>query len=346
MMKKILIIGLFSLFILSVGCVQKTFKTAYATVDGKYDSEYPYKSSSAELEQITHMVTKIFSIVYYKTYKFNPNPRIRQQDIISGEFKCLASATYLSHESYSGTATIISFEKNHLALLTCAHVVSTPDTIISFFDTSDSTSTENIKFIAIKQKQEIFLKDIPSCGTVNILAIDKDNDIAIIGKTCENVTDPVTVFGYPTGFAKELRWGCFVYIIGYPLGNMMVTSGIVSNPNCDEFGAFLLDAVFNKGFSGGIILAIRDGVPNFELVGIINAVSSKTEYVLKPEKELFEYNYNEHSPYKGELHVGTRETINYGITYAIPMEKIRSFYLKNREDLLSQGYDVDQFFKR
>jgi hypothetical protein len=340
------IIGLFSLLILPEGCVQKTFKTKYTPVaTGTYDSEYPYKSSSTELEQITHMVTKVYCIVYYKTYQFDQGSKIRQHELVTGNFKHLASTISDSHESFSGTATIIAYEKNHIALLTCAHVISNPDTIISFFDKSEAISTEFIKSITIKQKQEILLKDISSCGNVNILATDMENDIAIIGKKCEAVTETINVFSYPIGNAKELRWGCFVYLIGYPLGNIMVTSGMVSEPNSDESGTFLIDALFNRGFSGGIILAIRDGVPNFELVGIVNSVSSKTEYLLKPDKQLYEYHYDEKVSYKGELHVGTQETINYGITFAIPIEKIRSFYIKNRDELESEGYDLDRFFK-
>jgi len=343
---KIFLTGVFSILILFAGCVQKKFEKKYTPlVTGTYDSEFPSKNSSIELEHITHMVTKVFCIVYYKTYQFDQGSKIKQQELVSGDFKKLASTISDSHESYSGTATIISFEKNHLALLTCAHIISNLDTIISFFNRPEAISTEYIKSITIKQRQEIFLKALTSCGNMNILALDRENDIAIIGKTCEDVLEPINIFSYPIGKAKDLRWGCFLYIIGYPLGNIMVTSGLVSEPNSDEYGTFLLDALFNKGFSGGIILALRDGIPNFELVGIVNSVSSKTEYFLKPEKEVYEYNYNERVPYKGESHVGTQETINYGITFAIPMEKIRAFYLKNRSELISEGYDLDRFFK-
>ena len=45
---------------------------------------------------------------------------------------------------------------------------------------------------------------------------------------------------------------------------------------------FLVDAVFNRGYSGGIVLAIRDGVPNFELVGLVKSVPAEYEYVMKP----------------------------------------------------------------
>ena len=48
---------------------------------------------------------------------------------------------------------------------------------------------------------------------------------------------------------------------------------------------FMVDAMFSRGFSGGIVLAIRDGVPNFELVGMIKLVSAHSSFVLTPEKD-------------------------------------------------------------
>ena len=69
---------------------------------------------------------------------------------------------------------------------------------------------------------------------------------------------------------------------GYPSGHKMVTKAIVSSPNKDRKGSFLLDAVLTPGFSGGIALAVRDGVPNFELVGLVQLVSGRTTYALGP----------------------------------------------------------------
>ena len=66
------------------------------------------------------------------------------------------------------------------------------------------------------------------------------------------------------------------------MGHKMITRGIVSNTRDDKSDSFLIDALFNRGFSGGIILAIRDGVPNFELVGMAKSVSAKNEYLLTP----------------------------------------------------------------
>jgi hypothetical protein len=154
----------------------------------------------------------------------------------------------------------------------------------------------------------------------------------------------VPVIACRAGRARDLGWGSATYAVGYPMGTLMVTSGIVSNPNCDESGSFMVDALFNKGFSGGIILAQRSGAADFELVGMIRSVYSSKEYVLKPEKMVHEYIYNTRTPYTGEIRVGTDETINYGVTYAISVESIRAFYRNCRPGIILMGYNLDPFF--
>jgi hypothetical protein len=86
------------------------------------------------------------------------------------------------------------------------------------------------------------------------------------------------------------------------------------------------------------------GSPGFELVGMVRSAYSKKEYVLRPEKEIHEYSYNMDTPYSGEIRVGMHESINYGVTYAIPVEELRTFYRHFRPGLLSQGYNLDSFF--
>ena len=87
--------------------------------------------------------------------------------------------------------------------------------------------------------------------------LDEKNDIAILSK--EFSTPPklhIPVFRYPIGKARELEWGSFIYLIGYPKGYKIITKGIVSDPDRDRQGSFLIDALFNSGLSGGILLAI------------------------------------------------------------------------------------------
>ena len=68
-----------SIFLLWLaGCSKRIYRVAYPTLnDGKYDSEFPYKSSSAELEEITRTIKKLTAIAYYKSYVFSEkNPAV------------------------------------------------------------------------------------------------------------------------------------------------------------------------------------------------------------------------------------------------------------------------------
>jgi hypothetical protein len=65
----------------------------------------------------------------------------------------------------------------------------------------------------------------------------------------------------------------------------------------------LLDAVVNQDYSGGIVLAIKDGIPNFELVGIVQWVSKEDECYLGPVRRKNNQPYNSLVPYNGETYV-------------------------------------------
>jgi len=334
------------LFLLPAGsCVTKrAVPAAVPAQDGRYVTEFAFPDASARLESVTHSVSKLVIVAYYTTCQFDAADPVRQYSLSSGNFRERASSITSSHETVSGTATLISRSGNRVAFLTCAHILDFPDTVITFSDPSRTLSTDGIRSIAIKDKQEIYCRDLPGCGPMELLVMDRAEDIALIGRVCPDPPDGMRPFAYPAGRAKELGWGCAAYVIGFPVGSLMITKGIVSNPNSDATGAFMIDALFNKGFSGGIILASRTGIPGFELVGMVRSAYSKNEYVLRPDKEIHEYSYNENSAYSGEIHVGTAESINYGVTYAVPVEALRAFYKRFRPELVMQGYDLDPFF--
>ena len=346
-MKQGYILGLFLVMFLLPGCYRKTAQKVTPEIkDGRYDTKFPYRQCSAELESISRCVRKLYSVVYYKTYYFPEETRITRKEITSEAYKNKALSISVSPESVSGTATVVFHEGDRLALLTCAHTLDFPDTLVSYYYKGDTDKGQEvlIKSFSLIDKQEIFIKDLPDCGTFTILAKDPPNDIAIVGKNCKGMTGNPDLLSYPAGNAKELGWGCFIYIFGYPMGSLMITRGIVSSPNMDSLGTFMTDALFNKGFSGGIVLAVRDGVPAFELVGMIKFAFSNKDYFLRPEKDIDEYKYNSSAPYHGQQYVGTSEMIKYGVTYAVSIETIRDFYKKHRNELILNGYDMDAFF--
>jgi hypothetical protein len=344
-MKRILITSIALVFVIS--CSKKIYEVAYPTLnDGKYDTEFPYKSCSAELSEISNTVRKLNSIAYYKSYVFIPESEVMKSQILKNDYKDQVSREIYYNNSVIGTATIISYKHRRIALVTCAHIVDFPDTVYSYIVDKSGVRTPFLQSIAFKERQRNFVADLPEKGELEILAMDKKKDIAILGrKFVTDISFPIPVFNYPFGKGEKLEWGSFVYLMGFPKGYLMVTRGIVSQPDRDREGSFLVDALFNRGFSGGIVLAIKDGVPNFELVGMASSVSADFEYKLIPPEEVTRYGYDPRIPYKDDVYLEFNRHINYGITFIVSSELIQSF-VKDNSDLLNQkGYDLSHLFE-
>ncbi len=200
--------------------------------------------------------------------------------------------------------------------------------------------------MAIKIREHYFINEIPGEGDFEVLVSDKKRDLALLTKKASHDQfQKIKPFKYPLGESSNLELGSFVYIIGYPMGHKMITKGIVSNTRDDKSDSFLIDALFNRGFSGGIILAIRDGVPNFELVGIAKSVSAKNEYILTPSPLKSTQQYDTLYPYDGDIHIKRYDNINYGITYTISTDEIIDFLKDNESTLKYRGFDFKYLYQ-
>lgn len=343
MFKKILIV---MLGIILSSCAQRIYRVAHPTLnDGKYGSEFPYKSCANQLKDISNSIKLLNCIAFYKTYVFDEESAITSSNVKSALNKKLFSEEFNSHQPASGTATMIANDHNKVMLLTCAHILDFPDTTYVFY--GEKNNSENyIQSVSIRGKMDIYLNDMPNGEQLKILAMDTEADLAILGLDMKTQHKFASIFDYPKGKSRELEWGSSVYILGYPVGNKMVTRGIVSNPEETKSGTFLIDALFNKGFSGGLVLAIRDGNLNFELVGLARSVSAQFNYILVPAKERHEYTYNPKIPYHDETFVIQKEDINYGITRAITIEEIVKFLKRNKSDLIKKGFDISGFLEK
>ena len=319
---------------------QVTYEKIYPTLkDGKYDSEFPYKGSSDELEHISKTVNRVNATGFYKTFVFNPDDSLTLDDFKYRSFEDLAIETGYTDKSSSGTATTIYSSGGKVALLTCAHVINYPDTVITYAAGESGILTNYIEVILIKDRQVIYVAGFPEGSDLEILALDAGKDLALIGRDYKSASKySFDVFDFPAGAAKDLEWGTFVYIFGFPMNYQMVTKALVSSPNRDRFGSFLIDAVVNPGYSGGVVLAIKDGIPNFELVGIVQWVPEEKRNVLVPERRMNNKPYSNLIPYEGKSYVQRYSEIKYGITKVISIESVKSFLSKNEEQLKEKGY--------
>ncbi len=325
-----------------LSCGPSVYREVYPQLmDGKYDSEFPYRGCSTELGEIGESVMMVSAIAYYRTYTFAAEEQVRPAGVTAELLRSSAPRSAMATSQASGTGTVLASANRRVVILTCAHVVGFPDTLTTFHLTPGGASTGFVHTVSIKERQTNYVAMLPEGGELEILAIDREQDVVLLGKTFDS--DPLPqprVFKYPAGRAKELEWGTFVYLFGYPTGHKMVTKAIVSSPNKDRKGSFLVDAVLTPGFSGGIALAVRDGVPNFELVGLVQLVSGRTTYTLAPPAEEGTPDYDTGTPYTGDVYVQKRSEIEYGIVQAVPVETVLEFIETHRNDLASRGYSV------
>jgi len=92
-------------------------------------------------------------------------------------------------------------------------------------------------------------------------------------------------------------------------------------------------------------LAIKDGVPNFELVGMAKSVSAKNQYFLTPAPLNGQLEYEPNFPYDGDVLVKKFEDINYGITYTISTDEIIAFLKENETLLIQKGFNFNYLTK-
>jgi len=123
---------LISIFIFN-SCSFTTYEKVYPTLqDGKYDSEFPYKSTSDELNKISETIQRVNTTAFYKIYVFDEKGNFTLSDIKNKRVSDIASKVALADNSSSGTAVTVYSENGNVALLTCAHTITFPDTIIAY----------------------------------------------------------------------------------------------------------------------------------------------------------------------------------------------------------------------
>jgi Trypsin-like peptidase domain len=326
-------------------CSAPVYREVYPMLlDNKYDSGFPYRDCSKQLEEVASTVKMITCIAYYHSTEFSLERRVTRQEINSSFTSDIASRFVYFTRTGSGSAVMIMYHDKHLALLTCDHIVDFPDTIFTYYFGDDHKPTPYLHSFAVKQRQSNYVAGVDGAVDMEILAKDNANDVALLGKVYKtDLPLGYSTFAYPIGYAKELQWGSFIYLLGFPSGHQIVTKGIVSNPNKEKNGSFYADAVFSGGFSGGVVLAVRDGVPNFELVGIVRLVPGRTVSYLTPEHDGDQLDIDPQAPYTGAVFVERRNDIEYGVMQAISSETIVEFLSAHQTELFKKGYDLSKF---
>ena len=315
--------------------------------DGQYDSEFPSAPTSPYLDKIVQSVKMISILTFYKGYEFLLKDSITMAQVRDGSFRHKAYRQSIYERPAAGTATAILQSDKDLLFLTCAHVVLHKDTSIIYYASKNNSkrSSKYIYSVSLKMREISTLISTPRASQPKLIAADKDKDLALISVTLvKRPVLPLPVFKFPFGKSSELHWGTFVYLIGYPNGKLLITPTVVSNPNRDSSHDFLLNAMLARGISGGLVLALRDGPPHFELVGIANALNAQVQYYLKPEFKEKDTFVDMEQPYKGRIYLGQRLTSNANIVFSISAESIVDFIRRNIPKIKDEGFRVPSHF--
>lgn len=335
------------LLILSFGCSQTiTTVTDKNLTDRKYDTDFVQINENNKIDELVNSVKMLNSIAYYKSYIFDIKKNITLEKLKNTGITKESYTSVYSTETASGTATVIYSHNGKTALLTCAHVLDFPDTLINFFKDKNGRNTDIIESVTIKSRQTNILPELTPPNKIDVLILDDKNDIAIIGS--DELKDKIKlreVLSLKAGSSNELTWGTKVYMIGFPLNYKMITSGLVSPIRNTDKSYFLVDAIFNKGFSGGLVLGVRDGAPNFEIVGMVKSGTVNRSLYLKPNVEKPDFKYLPKVPYNDEIIVDEEAIMKYGVTKIMGIETILDFMSNNSVKLKNLGYNLDMFFR-
>jgi hypothetical protein len=337
--------GLALCAVLVASCTRSYVATEHGP-QAYYQTGWPLHDTSRELEQIFRSVKRLHVAGTYETYRFAAEDRVTTADL-------RARATYQNARERSsfdhakaGTATVIGRTERSVRLLTNAHVTRLADTVIAYFDDGTGRGRDSpfVESVAILRTRHDLILDAPGTAQFRVIASDTVDDLALIAvelAATGTQQELPPVLRVTPGNPARLRWGSFVYVLGYPRGYPMVTRAIVSDPRRTRDHAFLLDGLFNRGISGGLILAVRAETGALEWVGVASAASAQVEHLLVPEPRA-PAEQGAVFPYDGPTFTEEVWRIDYGITFPVAMATIARFLRNAGHPLTGPHALIDQ----
>lgn len=314
-----LILLLFAILLNS--CNRIFFKNNTPTLE--YVSVFQTPQIREKFEILERSVVKLNIYVSYQLAVFSPGSNVLPAQVSDESVLLNTMARVVRNESFNATAFVVSADNEYFYLLTCAHSVVFPDSLITY-DSRANESGERYVISYAKKTGQLLQLHMPSgVQEAEILKFDKKTDLALL--RCQRrafidliypaLPDPKSGGGVNRG---DLLW-----IPGFPAGKSMLVQGIAGK--ADNDGVFITDAPLSEGYSGAPVFAYSNILENFLLVGVGRSVAAKSDYVLKPEKGIHETAYNQVLPYQGQTFVSIENRPVAGVSYVIGAETISDF---------------------
>lgn len=289
------------------------------------------------LERLSKSVYRLTVIAFYEVYTFEDGNQLQKKNLNEAILRQQSVTHKITNQTVLGTAIAIYDDGSKAGFLTCAHVVDFSDTLITYYPSEGKGKNHiiPIKSIAIKLRQQNFISELRG-EQVTLVASDKKHDIAFLTMKIDPKQARPVLFPFSPGQTKSLNWGTKMYILGFPNGRKMVTSALYSKPSQMKSGFFMMDAIFNRGFSGAPVVVYIKQPPYFLWVGMASSVASKRFNFLEPVLD-GPNEYSASEPFTGSAVVNNETIIKYGITFSISIEQIRKFVKENNALFSSAG---------
>lgn len=306
-----------------------------STDSGYYKNHINSELIRQQIEEGFESVLRIQNNVIYRTYQFYIDEMPLESELRGRDFDEISAQSHIDDRSTAGTAIVLTEYRGKFALLTAAHTVSYPDTIWHYHDNSPNPDDQYVEAVSVRQSVNHFVIMEDGIVRLELGPYDTHRDLAIMTNTNRSNRSLMTPLLLPIGNSEQLGWGDMVYALGYPKGAKMVTMGTASRSN-HPTRSILIDASFNRGFSGGALFAVRNNGTGLEFVGIITSALGENETYVAPVS-VETKDFNPDVPYTGELYVRSTPRINYGITNAIAINEIMEFFDENEDEINDLG---------
>lgn len=289
----------------------------------EYASVFQTPQIREKFEILERSVVRLNIYVSYQLAVFSPGSNVLPAQVSDESVLQNTMARVVRNESFNATAFLVSADNEYFYLLTCAHSVVFPDSLITYDSRANETGQRYVISYAEKTGQLLQLYMPSGVQEAEIMMFDKKTDLALLRCKRKTLID----FNYPAlpdpKSAEGINRGDLLWISGFPAGKSMMIQGIAGKT--DKDGVFITDAPLSEGYSGAPVFAYSNRLENFVLVGVGRSVAAKSEYVLKPEKGIHETAYNQVLPYQGQTYVSIENRPVAGVSYVIGAETISGF---------------------
>ena len=293
---------------------------------------------------INKNIFKVYSAADYETFTFPSDSQVRKENL--GAIDESNYPTNTSTETTRGTATLIHGDDKKQVFLASYHVFNYADTVFDYYYRDDGTRTPFIAQLSVKTGQKHIVKKHMESTAVELVAYNKKQDIAYIaGEVETNAATRGQQTQVNMASEKALRTGTEVFVSGFPSGYSMVTRGLLSKPLSEKTSKVLIDAPFNKGYSGAPFFILSPDCRCFKLAGIVTSSALTKKNILVPEFQRHEKTYDPKSIYTDPTYVNQDKRIKYGVTFGIGINTIEAFYINNKEKFRENDVLLDHFFE-